>query len=236
MDVQSQKALLRFFSINTSVSEKSIEQSSFTPFLLKSGPYSAALFFLILFALPLIGLIYTSLILEIAAIFFHSGALVFGGGHVVLPLLQSQLVPTGLISHTDFMAGYGIAQAIPGPLFTFAAYLGVILPTELPAWLSGIFCLVVIFLPAVLLVFAVIPIWDRVRDNQYIQSALYGVNAVVVGLLLAALINPILMLSIKSWIDVALISALYLALLFNKLPIWSVIFGIGIFGYLTSFI
>ena len=220
----------------TSVSEKSIEQSSFTPFLLKSGPYSAALFFLILFALPLIGLIYTSLILEIAAIFFHSGALVFGGGHVVLPLLQSQLVPTGLISHTDFMAGYGIAQAIPGPLFTFAAYLGVILPTGLPAWLSGIFCLVVIFLPAVLLVFAVIPIWDRVRDNQYIQSALYGVNAVVVGLLLAALINPILMLSIKSWIDVALISALYLALLFNKLPIWSVIFGIGIFGYLTSFI
>ena len=220
----------------TNISEESTKQNSFTPFLVKAGPFSAALFFLILFALPLIGLVHTSLTLEIAAIFFHSGALVFGGGHVVLPLLQSQLVPTGLISHTDFMAGYGIAQAIPGPLFTFAAYLGVILPTGLPAWLSGIFCLVVIFLPAFLLILAVMPIWDRVRDNQYIQSGLYGVNAVVVGLLLAALINPILMLSIESWIDIALILALYLLLLFNRLPIWLVIFGIGIFGYLWSFI
>ena len=94
-----------------------------------------------LFALPLLALTYTSPIIEMANIFFQSGALVFGGGHVVLPLLQSQLVPNGLISHTDFIAGYGIAQAIPGPLFTFASYLGVIIPTNLPAWISGIFCL-----------------------------------------------------------------------------------------------
>ncbi len=216
--------------------EKSSARNPFTPFFMRIGPLSATLFFLVLFALPLIGLIHTSQTLDIAAIFFHSGALVFGGGHVVLPLLQSQLVPAGLISHTDFMAGYGIAQAIPGPLFTFAAYLGVFLPTGLPAWLSGVVCVVIIFLPAVMLVLAVIPIWDSVRDNQFIQSALYGINAVVVGLLLAALINPILFLSVKSWIDIALILALYFLLLFSKLPIWLVIFGIGIFGYLWSLI
>ena len=134
------------------------------------------------------------------------------------------------------MAGYGIAQAIPGPLFTFAAYLGVILPTGLPPWLSGIFCLLAIFLPAILLVLAVIPIWDKFRKNQYIQSALYGINAVVVGLLLAAFINPILFLSIRSWFDIALVLALYLLLLFGKLPIWSVIFGVSILGYIWSFI
>ncbi len=212
------------------------ERYSFTPFLMRTGQISAVLFFLILFILPIIGLFDSPLVYKITSIFFNSGALVFGGGHVVLPLLQSQLVPTGLISHTDFMAGYGIAQAIPGPLFTFAAYLGVFLPTGLPPWLSGIFCLLVIFLPAILLVLAVIPIWDKIRKNQYIQSALYGINAVVVGLLLAAFINPILFLSIRSWFDIALVLALYLLLLFGKLPIWSVIFGVSILGYIWSFI
>ena len=209
---------------------------SYASFVQKLGPVSAIIFGMLLFALPLLAIAYTSPIIEIANIFFQSGALVFGGGHVVLPLLQSQLVPNGLISHTDFMAGYGMAQAIPGPLFTFAAYLGVMMPTGLPAWISGIVCLVIIFLPAILLVLAVIPFWDSIRGNSYIQAGLYGINAVVVGLLLAALINPILILSLKSGFDIIIILGLFLLLVFSRLPVWLVILGASLAGYAWSFI
>ena len=208
----------------------------YSSFAKKLGLVSAVVFSIMLFALPLLALTYTSPIIEMANIFFQSGALVFGGGHVVLPLLQSQLVPNGLISHTDFIAGYGIAQAIPGPLFTFASYLGVIIPTNLPAWISGIFCLVVIFLPAILLVLAVIPFWDSIRGNPYIKAGLYGINAVVVGLLLAALINPILIMSLKSWFDIIIILGLFLLLVFSRLPVWLVISGASLAGYIWSFI
>ena len=209
---------------------------SYASFVQKLGPVSAIIFGILLFALPLLAIAYTSPIIEIANIFFQSGALVFGGGHVVLPLLQSQLVPNGLISHTDFMAGYGMAQAIPGPLFTFAAYLGVMMPTGLPAWVSGIVCLIIIFLPAILLVLAVIPFWDSIRGNSYIQAGLYGINAVVVGLLLAALINPILILSLKSGFDIIIILGLFLLLVFSRLPVWLVILGASLAGYAWSFI
>jgi chromate transporter len=209
---------------------------SYASFIQKLGPVSAIIFGILLFALPLLAIAYTSPIIEIANIFFQSGALVFGGGHVVLPLLQSQLVPNGLISHTDFMAGYGMAQAIPGPLFTFAAYLGVMMPTGLPAWISGIVCLIIIFLPAILLVLAVIPFWDSIRGNSYIQAGLYGINAVVVGLLLAALINPILILSLKSGFDIIIILVLFLLLVFSRLPVWLVILGASLAGYAWSFI
>ena len=209
---------------------------SYASFIQKLGPVSAIIFGILLFALPLLAIAYTSPIIEIANIFFQSGALVFGGGHVVLPLLQSQLVPNSLISHTDFMAGYGMAQAIPGPLFTFAAYLGVMMHTGLPAWISGIVCLIIIFLPAILLVLAVIPFWDSIRGNSYIQAGLYGINAVVVGLLLAALINPILILSLKSGFDIIIILGLFLLLVFSRLPVWLVILGASLAGYAWSFI
>ena len=209
---------------------------SFFSFEKKLGLISAIVFCILLFTLPLLALTYTSPILDITNIFFQSGALVFGGGHIVLPLLQSQLVPNGLISHTDFMAGYGMAQAIPGPLFTFAAYLGVIIPTGLPVWMSGIFCLIIIFLPAILLVLAMIPFWDSIRGNPHVKAGLYGINAVVVGLLMAALINPILILSIQNWFDIIVILVLFLMLLFNSLPVWLVILGASLFGYLWSFI
>ena len=209
---------------------------SYASFVQKLGPVSAIIFGILLFALPLLAIAYTSPIIEIANIFFQSGALVFGGGHVVLPLLQSQLVPNGLMSHTDFMAGYGMAQAIPGPLFTFAAYLGVMMPTGLPAWISGIVCLIIIFLPAILLVLAVIPFWDSIRGNLYIQAGLYGINAVVVGLLLAAFINPILILSLKSGFDIIVILGLFLLLVFSRLPVWLVILGASLAGYAWSFI
>ena len=209
---------------------------SYASFIQKLGPVSAIIFGILLFALPLLAIAYTSPIIEIANIFFQSGALVFGGGHVVLPLLQSQLVPNSLISHANFMAGYGLAQAIPGPLFTFAAYLGVIMPTGLPAWISGIVCLIIIFLPAILLVLAVIPFWDSIRGNSYIQAGLYGINAVVVGLLLAALINPILILSLKSGFDIIIILGLFLTLVFSRLPVWLIILGASLAGYAWSFI
>ena len=209
---------------------------SYASFIQKLGPISAIIFGVLLFALPLLAIAYNSPIIEIANIFFQSGALVFGGGHVVLPLLQSQLVPNSLISHANFMAGYGLAQAIPGPLFTFAAYLGVMMPTGLPAWVSGIVCLIIIFLPAILLVLAVIPFWDSIRGNSYIQAGLYGINAVVVGLLLAALINPILILSLKSGFDIIIILGLFLTLVFSRLPVWLIILGASLAGYAWSFI
>ena len=229
-----------FLSGNKSAEVQKTESKSktysYASFIQKLGPVSAIIFGILLFALPLLAIAYTSPIIEIANIFFQSGALVFGGGHVVLPLLQSQLVPNGLISHTDFMAGYGMAQAIPGPLFTFAAYLGVMMPTGLPAWVSGIVCLIIIFLPAILLVLAVIPFWDSIRGNSYIQAGLYGINAVVVGLLLAALINPILILSLKSGFDIIIILGLFLLLVFSRLPVWLVILGASLAGYAWSFI
>lgn len=229
-----------FLSGNKSAEIQKIESKSktysYASFVQKLGPVSAIIFGILLFALPLLAIAYTSPIIEIANIFFQSGALVFGGGHVVLPLLQSQLVPNGLMSHTDFMAGYGMAQAIPGPLFTFAAYLGVMMPTGLPAWISGIVCLIIIFLPAILLVLAVIPFWDSIRGNSYIQAGLYGINAVVVGLLLAALINPILILSLKSGFDIIVILGLFLLLVFSRLPVWLVILGASLAGYAWSFI
>ena len=209
---------------------------SYSSFVQKLGPVSAIIFVILLFVLPILAIAFTSPIIEIANIFFQSGALVFGGGHVVLPLLQSQIVPNGLISHTDFMAGYGIAQAIPGPLFTFAAYLGVMMPTDLPAWISGIVCLIIIFLPAILLVLAVIPFWDSIRGNSSIKAGLYGINAVVVGLLMAALINPILILSLKSGFDIIVILGLFLLLVFSRLPVWLVILGASLAGYAWSFI
>ena len=227
-----------FLSGNKSAEIQKTESKTYfySSFVQKLGPVSAIIFVILLFALPLSAIAYSSPIIEIANIFFQSGALVFGGGHVVLPLLQSQLVPNGLIGHTDFMAGYGIAQAIPGPLFTFAAYLGVIIPTGLPAWMSGIFCLVIIFLPAILLVLAILPFWDSIRGNPHIRAGLYGINAVVVGLLTAALINPILILSIKNWFDIIIILGLFLLLLFKRLPVWLIILGISLVGYLWSFI
>ncbi len=115
--------------------------------------------------------------------FYRSGALVFGGGHVVLPLLQAEVVPPGWVSNDAFLAGYGAAQAVPGPLFTFAAYLGTVMGPAPNGWVGGLLCLVAIFLPSFLLLVAALPFWDTLRRRPAVQSALRGVNAAVVGLL-----------------------------------------------------
>ncbi|MEO8655988.1 MAG: chromate transporter, partial [Ramlibacter sp.] len=122
---------------------------------------------------------------------YRAGALVFGGGHVVLPLLQTTVVSSGAVTNGDFLAGYGAAQAVPGPLFTFAAYLGAVMKGPLSGWPGGMTFLAVIFLPAFLLVVAALPFWNALRQRDAVQSAMAGVNAGVVGILLSALYDPV---------------------------------------------
>lgn len=151
--------------------------------------------------------------------FYRSGALVFGGGHVVLPLLEQEVVPTGWVSQADFLAGYGAAQAVPGPLFTFAAYLG-----AMTAGVSGaIVATLAIFLPAFLLVAGALPFWNSLRRNPRIQGALTGINAAVVGILLAAWYDPLWTTAILAPLDFALAVILFVMLVFWKLPPWVVV-------------
>jgi chromate transporter len=152
---------------------------------------SLALFFVLLGGLPLLRVAVPSQPVALIDAFYRSGALVFGGGHVVLPLLQAEVVPPGWVSNDAFLAGYGAAQAVPGPLFTFAAYLGTVMGPSPNGWLGGLICLVAIFLPSPLLLIGALPLWDRLRRQNAVQAGLNGVNAAVVGLLLAALYNPV---------------------------------------------
>lgn len=151
--------------------------------------------------------------------FFRSGSLVFGGGHVVLPLLEREVVPTGWVSRENFLAGYGATQAVPGPLFTFAGYLGA-MAWGLPGAMIATFA---IFLPAFLLVVGVLPFWNKLRNSPKIQRALVGVNAAVVGILLAALYDPLWTTAILKPIDFALAVILFVMLVFWKLPPWVVV-------------
>ncbi|NOV01020.1 chromate transporter [Paenibacillus planticolens] len=160
--------------------------------------------------------------------FYRSGSLVFGGGHVVLPILESEVVPTGWISKSGFLAGYGAAQAVPGPLFTFAGYLG--------AMISGvtgaIIATVAIFLPAFLLIVGALPFWNTLRKSAKVQGALTGVNAAVVGILLAALYNPLWTTAILSSADFVLAAVLFMMLVFWKLPPWVVVIAGAVGGML----
>lgn len=160
--------------------------------------------------------------------FFRAGALVFGGGHVVLPLLQATVVPTGAVSGTDFLAGYGAAQAVPGPLFSLSAYLGAAMsPSVLGAlapWQGGLILLVVLFAPAVLVVVGVLPFWDLLRRRIGARAVLTGINAGVVGLLVAALIDPVWPAAILNWTDGLLAGVALLALLRWRIsPLWVVL-------------
>ena len=168
-----------------------------------TGVAALALFFLLLLGLPLLsGLVGDRLSGQIEGV-YRAGALVFGGGHVVLPLLQATVVPAGMVGNSEFLAGYGAAQAVPGPLFTFAAYLGAASTGPVGGWAGGLLFLIVIFVPAFLLVVAALPFWDSLRRREAIQSALAGVNAGVVGLLLSALYDPVWTGAIHSRADFA---------------------------------
>jgi chromate transporter len=181
------------------------------------------LFFAILLGLPLVITIYPSHSLRLVEAFYRAGSLVFGGGHVVLPLLQASVVPPGWVTNDAFLAGYGAAQAVPGPLFTFSAYLGAVMGPEPNGWLGAALCLIAMFLPSFLLVIGPLPFWDDLRRRSWAQAALRGVNAAVVGLLLAALYNPVWTAGIVSAGDFALACAAFLLLFMWQMPPWLVV-------------
>lgn len=181
------------------------------------------LFFVLLIGLPLLAAAQSSQTLALIDSFYRSGALVFGGGHVVLPLLQSEVVPPGWVSRDAFLAGYGAAQAVPGPLFTFAAYLGTVMTGAPNGWLGGLICLLALFAPSFLLVIGVLPFWEALRRLPSVRNALRGVNAAVVGLLLAALYDPVWTGAITGPRDLALGLAAFVLLVFWKVPPWLVV-------------
>jgi chromate transporter len=187
--------------------------------------FCLALFFGLLIFLPILRQMTSSSWIAMFDSFYRSGSLVFGGGHVVLPLLEREFVPIGWVSKETFLAGYGAAQAVPGPLFTFAAYLGAVMH----GWLGGIVATAAIFLPAILLIFGTLPFWNSLRHNPKIKGALMGVNAAVVGILISAFYNPIWTSSILSPVDFALAAILFSMLVFWKLPPWIIVLA-GAFG------
>jgi chromate transporter len=134
----------------------------------------------------------------------------------VLPLLQAGVVPAGWVDNDTFLAGYGAAQAVPGPLFTFAAYLGAVMPSPLGGWVGGISLLLVIFLPAFLLVVGALPFWEALRQRDGVQRAMGGINAAVVGILAAALYDPVWTRAIHSRADFGLALAAFGLLVYGK--------------------
>ena len=177
----------------------------------------------LLIGLPIADSMTANHALALADRFFRTGSLVFGGGHVVLPLLQAQVVPPGWISNQSFLAGYAAAQAVPGPLFTFAGYLGAAMGPAPNGWPGAALCLLAIFLPSFLLVFGVMPFWSTLRQGAGVRSALRGVNAAVVGVLLSALYQPVFISAIHTSADFAVALAGFLLLLLGRLPSWSVL-------------
>jgi chromate transporter len=189
----------------------------------RTGAFLLALFVILLVGLPLVAAAVPSQSVKLLDAFYRAGALVFGGGHVVLPLLQASVVPPGWVTNDAFLAGYGAAQAVPGPLFTFAAYLGAVMGPQPNGWAGAALCLVAVFLPSFLLVIGTLPFWDALRRRPLAQAALRGVNAAVVGLLIAALYNPVWTAGITNAYDVALAAAAFLLLFMWQTPPWLVV-------------
>lgn len=189
---------------------------------------SVTLFVVLLFGLPVLAKATANHAIELISSFYRSGSLVFGGGHVVLPLLQQAVVPRGWIDNDAFLAGYGAAQAVPGPLFTFAGYLGAAMKTAPNGWAGGLVCLAAIYLPSFLLLLGALPFWDALRHRAGVQSALKGINATVVGILLGALYTPVWTSAIFAPGDFGLGLLAFLLLVFWRTPPWLiVIFGAG---------
>ncbi|MFE1630662.1 chromate transporter [Brevibacillus reuszeri] len=183
------------------------------------------LFVCLLLALPVLKGVLSLPWLAMFDSFYRAGSLVFGGGHVVLPLLEREVLPAGWLTKEQFLAGYGATQAVPGPLFTFAAYLGAVMN----GWVGAAVATIAIFLPAFLLVAGTLPFWGALRQKRGIQAALAGVNAAVVGILLAALYDPIWVSSILTPADFVLATILFTLLAFWKTPPWVIVL-IGALG------
>jgi chromate transporter len=176
-----------------------------------------------LVGLPALAAVSSSSILTLADAFFRSGALVFGGGHVVLPLLQAEVVQTGWVSPETFLAGYGAAQAVPGPLFTFAAFLGAV-STVGPGGVAGAaIALAAIFLPGFLVLVGVLPFWDAVRERPLVRAAMRGANAAVVGILGAALYTPVFTTAVTGPAPFLLALLGFVLLTRFRVPAWAVV-------------
>ncbi|OYX13670.1 MAG: chromate transporter [Rhizobiales bacterium 32-66-8] len=186
-----------------------------------------ALWAALLIGLPLIAALTHCHAAEFISAFYQAGALVFGGGHVVLPLLQTAVVAPGWVSPADFLAGYGLAQAVPGPLFTFAAYLGAVAGPSPTGIVGAAIALVAIFLPGLLLVYGTLPFWNRLRSQPQLQAALRGANAAVVGILGAALYTPVWTSAVLTPLDFLMALAGFLALTVWRLPPWIVVAGLA---------
>ena len=180
-------------------------------------------FVTLLVLLPLLRAILQRQEINLFDSFYRAGALVFGGGHVVLPFLQAEVVPSGWVTNDLFMAGYGVANAIPGPLFAFSAYLGAVSSTSPNGWMGAFICLIAAFLPSFLLVVGALPFWEKLRSLPKIRQSMIGVSAAVVGILLAALYNPVWTSAIFSPKDFALAAVGFMFLEYWKLPSWVVV-------------
>jgi chromate transporter len=187
------------------------------------GAVFLAAFFVLLLGLPGLVAAIPNYPLHLFDGFYRAGALVFGGGHVVLPLLQAVVVPAGWVSNSEFLAGYGAAQAVPGPLFSFAAFLGAVSAHSPSGWLGAGIALVAVFLPGFLLVLGMLPFWEHLRRYEAMRRAMLGVNAAVVGLLLAAFFNPVWTSAVHNATDFCLAVIAFLLLVFWKVPPWLVV-------------
>ncbi|MGH6983468.1 MAG: chromate efflux transporter [Stellaceae bacterium] len=202
----------------------------FDPRVPRGLAIAALIAFVFLLTLPpLLATVSSASALQLFDGFYRSGALVFGGGHVLLPLLDAVVVPKGWVSQDTFLAGYGAAQALPGPLFTFAAFLGVSMQAPAGGLLGGVIALIAIFLPGSLLIIGTLPFWSALRTNRAMQATLKGVNASVVGLLLAALYRPVFVSAVFGWRDLAFAFAA-LILLRVRVPPWAVVVLGGLVG------
>jgi chromate transporter len=188
-----------------------------------AGAACLVVFTVLLGLLPILATTFPNHTLALVDAFYRAGSLVFGGGHVVLPLLQASVVPPGWVGNDTFLAGYGAAQAVPGPLFTFSAYLGAAAGPPPNGWLGGAICLLAVFLPSFLLVIGALPFWDAFRRRPQAQATLRGINAAVVGLLIAALYQPVWISGIARPIDFAVAAAAFLLLFMWQAPPWLVV-------------
>jgi chromate transporter len=206
------------------------------PVTRRAGIVALVLFAALFLIPPLLVRATSSQALALFDAFYRSGALVFGGGHVVLPLLQAEVVTPGWVSNEAFLAGYGLAQAVPGPLFTFAAYLGAVTGPAPNGLAGAVIALIALALPGLLLVYGMLPFWDAMRTRPAAQAAMRGTNAAVVGILGAALYNPVWTSAVLTPRDFALALAGFLLLTVWKLPPWIVVVLLAVAGVLSQLI
>ncbi|WP_349827433.1 chromate efflux transporter [Brevibacterium litoralis] len=194
---------------------------------------AAVLFLSLLAGLPALAAATGNGLVATVDTFYRAGALVFGGGHVVLPFLETQTVAAGTVTADDFLAGYAAAQAVPGPLFTFASFLGTVSGQGPGGVLGALVALLAIFLPAVLLLLAALPFWERLRQIGPVRRALAGVNAAVVGLLAAALYSPVFVQGITGVTTMVIGAVAFVALAVWRVPAWAVVLGAAVLGALA---